>query len=75
MQSVEDELTVLADRGYFKGQQIYDCEQAGIKTLVPKPQTTGNKAVGLFDKADVRYIPAKGTPSARSKPGWERRTS
>jgi transposase len=55
----EDELTVLADRGYFKGQQIYDCEQAGIKTLVPKPQTSGNKAAGLFDKADFRYIPAK----------------
>jgi len=52
-------LTVLADRGYFKGQQIYDCEQAGIKTLVPKPQTSGNKAAGLFDKADFRYIPAK----------------
>jgi hypothetical protein len=42
-----------------KGQQIYDCEQAGIKTLVPKPQTSGNKAAGLFDKADFRYIPAK----------------
>jgi Transposase DDE domain len=30
----EDELTVLADRGYFKGQQILDCEQAGIKTFL-----------------------------------------
>ena len=55
----EQDLTVLADRGYYKGQQIYDCEQAGIKTLVPKPQTSGNKAAGLFDKADFRYIPSK----------------
>jgi transposase len=55
----EDELTVLADRGYYKGEQILDCEQAGIKTLVPKPQTSGNKAAGLFDKADFRYIPSK----------------
>ena len=47
-----DELTVLADRGYFKGEEILDCERAGIKTLVPKPQTSGNKARGLFDKAD-----------------------
>src|SRR5882757_2942422 len=54
-----DELTVLADRGYFKGEQILDCEHAGIKTLVPKPQTSGNKARGLFDKADFRYIAAK----------------
>jgi transposase len=54
-----DELTVLADRGYFKGEEIFGCERAGIKTLVPKPQTSGNKARGLFDKADFRYIAAK----------------
>ena len=55
----EKELTVLADRGYFTGQQILECERAGIKTLVPKPQTSNNKALGLFDKADFRYIRAK----------------
>ena len=54
-----DALTVFADRGYYKGEQIFDCEQAGIKTLIPKPQTSGNKAAGLFDKADFRYIPSK----------------
>jgi hypothetical protein len=54
-----DELTVLADRGYFKGEEILDCERVGIKTLVPKPQTSGNKAQGLFDKADFRYIAAR----------------
>src|SRR5258708_937613 len=54
-----NKLTVFADRGYFKGEEILDCEQAGIKTLVPKPQTSGNKAAGLFDKADFRYIPTK----------------
>jgi len=55
----EEELTVLADRGYYKGEQILNCEQAGIKTLVPKPQTSNNKSAGLFDKADFRYIPSK----------------
>jgi hypothetical protein len=54
-----DALTVFADRGYYKGEQIFDCEQAGIITLIPKPQTSGNKAAGLFDKADFRYIPSK----------------
>jgi hypothetical protein len=54
-----NKLTVLADRGYFKGEEIFECEQAGIKTLVPKPQTSNNKARGLFDKADFRYIPSK----------------
>jgi transposase len=55
----QNKLTVLADRGYFKGEEIFDCEQAGIKTLVPKPQTSNNQAKGLFDKRDFRYIRAK----------------
>jgi Transposase DDE domain len=54
-----DKLTVFADRGYYKGEQILECEQAGIKTLVPKSLTSNNKAAGLFDKADFRYIPSK----------------
>jgi transposase len=55
----EDTLTVFADRGYFKGEEILDCMQSGITTLIPKPQTSSNKAAGLFDKADFRYIPSK----------------
>jgi hypothetical protein len=55
----KDTLTVFADHGYYKGEQILDCEQAGIKTLVPKPQTSGNKAAGLFDKADFRCVPGQ----------------
>ncbi len=54
-----DKLTVFADRGYFKGEEIVECESAGIKTLVPKPQTSNNKAQGKFDKADFRYVPSK----------------
>jgi transposase len=49
-------LTVVADRGYFKGEEIVDCEQSGIATLVPKPNTSGNQAKGFFDKKDFRYI-------------------
>ncbi|HWO38684.1 MAG TPA: IS1182 family transposase [Candidatus Acidoferrum sp.] len=52
-------LTVFADRGYFKSEEIFDCEQAGIKVLVPKSLTSNNRAAGLFDKADFRYIPSK----------------
>ena len=51
-----EELTVLADRGYFKGEEILDCEQAGITTLVPKPLTSNSKAEGRFDKRDFVYI-------------------
>ena len=48
-------LTVLADRGYFSGEQILACEQAGITALVPKPLTSGSKADGRFDKRDFVY--------------------
>src|ERR687897_3008075 len=48
-------LTVVADRGYFKGEEILECEQAGIHALVPKPLTSNNRAEGRFDKADFVY--------------------
>ena len=53
-----EKLTALADRGYFKGEEILECERAGINALVPKPQTSNNKAKGQFDKRDFRYIAA-----------------
>jgi hypothetical protein len=53
----QDDLTVLADRGYFSGEEILECEQAGISALVPKPLTSNSKAEGRFDKRDFVYIP------------------
>ncbi|MDH5639878.1 MAG: IS1182 family transposase [Nitrospira sp.] len=50
-------LTVLADRGYFNGEHIRECEQQGITTLMPKPRTSNNAAAGLFDKRDFVYLP------------------
>jgi len=49
-------LTVVADRGYFKGERILDCDQAGITPLVPKSMTSNSKADGRFDKQDFIYI-------------------
>lgn len=46
---------VLADRGYFEGYDIVECERAGIATLVPKPLTSNAKAEGRFDKRDFLY--------------------
>lgn len=48
----KDKLQVIADRGYFKGPEILTCEQAGIRTYVPKPMTSNAKAEGRFSKAD-----------------------
>jgi hypothetical protein len=52
-----EQFTVLADRGYFKGEEILACEQAGINALVPKPLTSNSKAEGRFDKRDFVYLP------------------
>lgn len=49
------QLTVIADRGYFKGEEILACRDAGIDTLVPATKTSNAKADGRFDKADFVY--------------------
>lgn len=48
-------LMVIADRGYFNGQQIKACEDQGIKTLVPKTDTSGKRVAGLFTRQDFIY--------------------
>jgi transposase len=53
----QEHLTVLADRGYFSGEQILECDKAGISALVPKPLTSNSKAEGRFDKRDFVYVP------------------
>lgn len=42
-------LSVVADRGYFKSEQILACHDAGIIAYVPKPMTSGAKADGRFN--------------------------
>ena len=51
-----DALTVVADRGYFKSEQIRHCDEAGITPIVPKPLTSNAGAEGRFDKRDFIYI-------------------
>ena len=58
-------ITALADRGYFSGEEILECEQAGITALVPKPLTSDNKAEGAFDKRDFVYDPSATSIAAR----------
>jgi hypothetical protein len=53
----EDEITVVADRGYYSGEEIKTCEEAGIETYVAKPQTSGNQSKGYFGKRDFKYHP------------------
>jgi hypothetical protein len=53
-------ITVMADRGYYSGQEILACEDKGMIPLVPKTRTSGNRAQGLFDKQDFIYHPKAG---------------
>jgi transposase len=53
------ELTAMADRGYYKGEEILACDEAGITALVPKSLTSNNKAKGLFDKSAFIYLADK----------------
>jgi transposase len=53
------DLTVLADRGYYKGTELLKCEDAGIEAVLPKPLTSNSKADGRFDKRDFVYDPKR----------------
>jgi len=52
-------LSVVADRGYFKGEEILACHNAGITAYVPKPMTSSAKAEGRFNKDAFVYDPTK----------------
>jgi transposase len=54
-------LDVLADRGYFSGEEVLACEPLGITPFVPKPLTSGAKAEGRFGKQDFAYRPEDDT--------------
>jgi transposase len=49
-------LDAVADRGYFNGEEILACDNAGITVTLPKPMTSGMIARGRFGKQDFRYV-------------------
>jgi hypothetical protein len=49
-------LEVVADRGYYAGEQIKACEEAGITVYLPKVLNSGAKAEGRFGKQDFVYV-------------------
>jgi transposase len=51
-----DELEAVADRGYYSGEEILACHQAGIAVTLPKPMTSGIEARGRFGKQDFVYL-------------------
>ena len=51
-------LEVVADRGYYEGEEILACETVGITVTLPKPMTSSAKAAGRFGKQDFIYVAA-----------------
>lgn len=54
-----EELSAVADRGYFKGEEILACHEVGITVYVPKTLTSGATAADRFGKGDFIYDAAK----------------
>jgi hypothetical protein len=49
-------LTAVADRGYYRSEELRDCAEAKIEAYLPKPQTSGNQAKGQFGRDAFHYI-------------------
>ena len=49
------EITVLADRGYFSGDQVLSCEGIGVAPIVPKTLMSSGTKRGLFARQDFIY--------------------
>ena len=48
-------ITAIADRGYFKSEEILACHEAGIAAIVPKTVTSNATAEGRFGRSDFIY--------------------
>ena len=52
-----ERIDVVADRGYFKIEDIEACDKAGLTPHVPKPQRGPAVRSGFFRKDEFRYDP------------------
>ena len=58
---VVDNIDAVADRGYYKIEDIEACEAAGITPYVPKPDRSAARNIGHFPKSDFQYDAATDT--------------
>ena len=48
-----EKLDAVADRGYFSGEEILACDNAGITVTLPKPMTSGTDCGGALRQAGL----------------------
>ncbi len=53
------DITVIADKGYFSGQDIKDTLDEGMTPLVPKGDTSGSEKKGIFNRSEFIYDSSK----------------
>ena len=75
-----EEITALADRGYFNGEQVLACEGTGILPCVPKAETSSGTKRGFFTRHDFifdaqadHYVGPAGAQLTRSNPRPDRK--
>ena len=54
-------LEVIADKGYYSGEEIKRCEDQGVVTYIPKAHVSPKLKKQLFTKDDFRYDPSTDT--------------
>jgi hypothetical protein len=52
----KDPLTVIADQGYYRSEELLACEEANITAYVAKSDTSGKRSKGEFHRNEFRYI-------------------
>src|SRR3954451_408028 len=50
-----EQITALADRGYFSGNQVLSCEGTGVAPIMPKTLTSSGAKRGFFTRQDFMY--------------------
>jgi transposase len=70
-----EQITALADRGYFNGEQVLACEGTGVLPCVPKTDTSSAAQRGFFTRHDFvfdaqndHYVCPAGEKLTRSRP-------
>jgi hypothetical protein len=51
----KEDITVIADKGYFSSLDIKDTQDAGMIALVPKSDTSGSEKKGIFNRDLFKY--------------------
>jgi len=66
-----EEITVIADKGYWNGEELKKCEEEGIKAIVAYPKEGGSqgykKSEFKYEKEEDVYICPKGEKLYRNK--------